>query len=477
MAANLRTWAQRQTATPVGNLIELDLSHPFFAADEWDVFYAGTYYTKQNPEGTPSELASALLNGIKGSPAGVLYGTDSTSGTLSSRHRLFPLPDQRHVLLTFEGSAQQYVPQEGAVRTYVGITHVTPSGIVRFGNGGAPASTTRRDYTYTRGNDGTGVLIVPAASATTAPRVFTGGAQQTATYSSGTGTTYDWGTSDTWGMVGFAIGANAGEAGFCPFTAASTAVDLPAALYAELSANPWALLKPRRIWVPVPVSAGGSTWDADLTESATAADAATAAYIATASVSESIAAADSLAAATTWVRSLTEAASTADALASAVTWARALTEAASASDLATAIRHAVAALTEAATASDSQATGSIYTGAVAEAASVSDALTAAATLVALLTEVATASDAASSAATWVRLLTEPAAAVDSVAGAQGATYTASVTEVLAATELLVAVLAAQGVISAPPLGHGLGMSRRVTQAGRSRPANLNDRTR
>jgi len=114
---------------------------------------------------------------------------------------------------------------------------------------------------------------------------------------------------------------------------------------------------------------------------------------------------------------------------------------------------------------------------VNEAASVADALTAAATLVALLTEVATTSDAASSAATWVRLLTEPATVVDSVAGAQGATYTASVTEVLAAAELLVAVLAAQGVISAPPLGHGFGMSRRVTQAGRSRPANLNSRTR
>jgi hypothetical protein len=92
-------------------------------------------------------------------------------------------------------------------------------------------------------------------------------------------------------------------------------------------------------------------------------------------------------------------------------------------------------------------------------------------------EVAASLAVATSAATWVRLLTEPATAVDSVAGAQGATYTASVTEVLAATELLVAVLAAQGVISAPPLGHGLGMSRRVTQAGRSRPANLNDRTR
>jgi len=203
----------------------------------------------------------------------------------------------------------------------------------------------------------------------------------------------------------------------------------------------WYPLRSRK-WM---VSAGGGSYSAAITESAAAADAATAAYIATASVSESITAADSLAAATTWVRSLTEAASTADALASAVTWARALTEAASASDLATAIRHAVAALTEAASASDSQATGSIYAGSLTEAASVSDALTAAATLVALLTEVATASDAATSAATWVRLLTEPATAVDSVAGAQGATYTASVTEVLAATELLVAVLGEAGV--------------------------------
>ena len=267
------------------------------------------------------------------------------------------------------------------------------------------------------------------------------------------------------------------------------------ALLLQATAAGWGAFEPRRIWAPV--SAGGGSYSASLSESTTTTDAATAAYIATASVTESITAADTLAAATTWVRSLTEAAtvaesittagtfaksiteaaSTADALTSAVTWARALTEAASASDLAAAVIHAVAALTEAASAADSQATGSIYTGSVTEAASAADALTAAATLVALLTEVATTSDAASSAATWVRLLTEPATVVDSVAGAQGATYTASVTEVLAAAELLVAVLAAQGVISAPPLGHGFGMSRRVTQAGRSRPANLNSRTR
>lgn len=265
----------------------------------------------------------------------------------------------------------------------------------------------------------------------------------------------------------------------------------------ELEGDPLSIVEPPRGWEIVQVSAGGSTYPVTLSESTTTTDAATAAYIATASVAETITAADSLAAATTWVLSLTEtataaesittagtfaasiteAASAADALTSAVTWARALTEAASASDLAAAVIHAVAALTEAASAADSQTTGSIYAGSVTEPASVSDALTAAATLVALLTEVATTSDAATSAATWVRLLTEPATAVDSVAGAQGAAYTASVTEVLAAAELLVAVLAAQGVISAPPLGHGIGMSRRVTQTGRSRPTNLNSRTR
>lgn len=218
--------------------------------------------------------------------------------------------------------------------------------------------------------------------------------------------------------------------------AAAFAAELTAAELSELRETPWRLFDERRIWVPV--STGGGSYSASLSESTTTTDAATAAYIATASVAESITAADSLAAATTWVLSLTEAAtaaeaittagtfaasiteaaSTADALTSAVTWARALTEAASASDLATAIVHAVAALTEAATASDSQTTGSIYTGSVAEAASAADALT--------------------SVAQWVRLLTEPATAADSVAASAPGIYPVSLAELLEVVDQLVA---------------------------------------
>lgn len=248
----------------------------------------------------------------------------------------------------------------------------------------------------------------------------------------------------------------------------------------SLVGNPWQMFAKRAKRVFVSAGGGASSYDVNLTEAASAADAPSAAALRVASTSEAATAAEVTAALLAAVGSVTEAATAAGTASSGATTSNAITEAASAIDAPTASSVRVVAIAETATASDVVAalatmqsavseaasagdlaagvliataavaeaissaaaatTGPQYDVALEETASAADALQAAAQLVASLTEAASAGAAFSAAASMVAAITEAANAGDSVSG--GATvYGVSLTELAAAVEVLSASLA------------------------------------
>lgn len=259
-------------------------------------------------------------------------------------------------------------------------------------------------------------------------------------------------------------------------------------------------LWPRRL-VPRPSSftvPSGSTYDVTLTEAATAADQAGALLAMSAAASESATAADAVAAlmirpaalteAATATEStttgsvasgaLTEAVTAADAVSALAALSGALSESASVSDLVVAVLSAVAAVSEAASLTDEQSTEPAVKAGVSEAVSAADALSAAAQLVAAVAEAASSADAYTAAQQLVALITEPATAADAVVGQAPATYSVSITELATALDQIVAALAGDaGRNSAPPIGHGPGLSRRTPATLRRRAPNLSTRTR
>jgi len=249
----------------------------------------------------------------------------------------------------------------------------------------------------------------------------------------------------------------------------------------DLSANPWQLFEPRRIFVPVSVGGGGS-WSVSLTESASASDSLGAATTALVSLIESASAADIITAATiaavalteaasasdtqtasysvTGSGSVTESASATDTLDAANTMLRALTETASADDQLAAATTMLRAISESASASDDASASYTAAGAAAitETASATDALTAAATLLVTILEAGSATDALAAATTMVRAITEQAVAADEVAASQPIIASVSITELATAIDVLIGELAGgawvagDGLMSKPRIG-------------------------
>lgn len=204
----------------------------------------------------------------------------------------------------------------------------------------------------------------------------------------------------------------------------------------RISARPWQSLLQvragRRIWAP---SAGGTTYNVDLTETASPTDAASTVA--------------------TLAASVTETASPTDALSCLATFGASVSETVSASDVVLALLAAVAAVSEAASAADST-NGSIgaatYNVSVAESAAPSDAVSIVAQLVAQIAEAASGGDAYTTAAQLVALLTESASPVDSISVPGSASV--SISEAASALDVIVATVSAVMGISAPPVGHG-----------------------
>ncbi|MCX7901969.1 MAG: hypothetical protein N2483_06720, partial [Burkholderiaceae bacterium] len=163
--------------------------------------------------------------------------------------------------------------------------------------------------------------------------------------------------------------------------------------YALIYRNPWQLFAPapKRLWA---LPGGGTTHNVTLTESATAADAASSVLSA--------------------APSLTEAAASVDAAAAQLLASVALSETASAADAASSQLVAFVVIAEAAAASDSATTGSVAAGALTEALSPTDAATTTASFSVSATETVAAADAASAIAARVAPLAEALSATDAI---------------------------------------------------------------
>lgn len=220
------------------------------------------------------------------------------------------------------------------------------------------------------------------------------------------------------------------------------------------------LYEPIRIWVPGSYG-GGSGWSVAAVETAAAADTCSATFSPSAAIDETATPSDISTAAIDAVAALVETTSPTDLATAAATLLRAIAEQATPAD--------------AATASFSGA-GS---AAIVETAAPSDSITAAATLLRQVAESTTPNDQAAAAATLVRLITEQAVPVDQATVQGGDAWTVSIEELATAIDVITAAFTggAAALLSAPPIGHGTDLARRVVAALASRRPNLRSRTR
>lgn len=231
----------------------------------------------------------------------------------------------------------------------------------------------------------------------------------------------------------------------------------------QLSSTPrrvWGLFDPIRLEMPDSYG-GGSGWSVAAVETAAAADTCSATFSPSAAIDETATPSDISTAAIDAVAALVETTSPTDLATAAATLLRAIAEQATPAD--------------AATASFSGA-GS---AAIVETAAPSDAITAAATLLRQVAESTTPNDQATAAATLVRLITEQAVPVDQATVQGGDAWTVSIEELATAIDVITATFTggAAALLSAPPIGHGPDLARRVVAALASRRPNLRSRTR
>lgn len=256
-------------------------------------------------------------------------------------------------------------------------------------------------------------------------------------------------------------GGSASISGISTYLLAIVQGALDGAAMGELARNPWALIEPRRIWVPV--SAGGGALTATLIEATAGTDLASASAVLSASLLDAAAGTDITSAQPTVARSLVDAAGSVDLVNSGVVVNGTLVEGVSAVDLSSALatlsvtvseavtvvellaatRIAHVAATEAAAGVDISTTGTSLSGSLVDAVVSADALSAAATLVASVLEAGGVVDQIHAAAQLVVLLTESAAGSDVVS--RPAVYSVTATELVAALDVLSAAIGAAGL--------------------------------
>jgi hypothetical protein len=189
--------------------------------------------------------------------------------------------------------------------------------------------------------------------------------------------------------------------------------------------------------------AGGSSYNVDIAESASAADAA--------SVAVSIAAA------------LSESSSASDVQSAAAALAAAITEAGSAADAASSVLVAVASASESASASEAVEAGAAgYSVDIAEASSASEAVSAIASMVAAVSEAMSASDSFAVSAVMGASVSESANAADATNWG-GAVYSVDVAETATLTEAISAAL--QALASIAETGNAADAQAAIISAG------------
>lgn len=220
-----------------------------------------------------------------------------------------------------------------------------------------------------------------------------------------------------------------------------SATDLPEDETTTAANNPWVEFS---MDIAFDEGGGGTTYDVDVSESASAADSVSSQLAAVGALSEAGSAGDSLASAAELVGVLTEAATATDSLAGLLEAAGVLSEAGSAADTLSSLAVLLAALSESASASDTisqSAGGSTYEVSLSEAASAADTIAGLLQAVAAMSESASATDTVASQAALSGALTEAAAASDTLASQ--AVLAAALSEAAAAIDTLIGL----GVLS------------------------------
>lgn len=219
------------------NGLRVNWEHPYFAGATKAVVIVGGQ-VQSFAKGHPTYNANAVAGTCRvseGSRGTAWYGTD-----VGTRLNLSPVILSRTTGL--------FVIQQGGLRTkrdtneYYFGWHYVSTGTIQFGSGAGTGSTHRRTYTYPGSN--IAVCIRPASSISTAPTVYADGGLSTATYVSGTASSYGWGsTTDIYWEVGYDTANPTVNQNDRVVLAAFVNWDVPDGIMAEVSANPWGLFE------------------------------------------------------------------------------------------------------------------------------------------------------------------------------------------------------------------------------------------
>lgn len=215
--------------------VEVNWSHPLFKNGGQVVCPTlGISQTKESGPYTPVAYSGTVDKSV--TENGVVYSTTGLIQLVPAYQSLFSL------LLLGTATAQQ---NPGSTN-YYGYASLS-NGTIVFGDGGAPATGNRRNYTWP---SATGAIFVrPGAVITDVPTVYVRGAKQVVTYSSGTGSPYSWAGSH---LVG------AASNNIALLIAVPGQVD--EGLMSSVSTNPWQIFQPIQRKIYAVVASGGSPY-------------------------------------------------------------------------------------------------------------------------------------------------------------------------------------------------------------------------
>lgn len=224
-----------------------NLDHPFFlGATEWRLSWQDQRWTQNGQSRVILASRSCLLRPTKFGQA--LFG-DEASARAGVRIA-FP-PAERHISV-WAGSVggNVHLTNNSSGRNYVNTTQLVARGGTSFafgGDAGTVSSGNRRTYLYANGGDI--YVLRPAASITTAPDGWVDGKAVTISYSSGTAASYGWGDGSWFYQLSYNVPGNSLVNIALPFYAATNKLTVDDDVLKDLSLNPWALWKPKPIWV------------------------------------------------------------------------------------------------------------------------------------------------------------------------------------------------------------------------------------
>lgn len=222
---------------------DVNWNHPLFSgATHARVFVGSQSVSWCRPV---ANYATANYSGTAAARSAKAYGLGLESVSTGINHIAPAIQELNSVLVI----GYVRTDTEGSAN-YVGHRYLQPGGN-SFGDGGGSTAGNRRDWVWTQANANAPYLVVPAAAPSTAPTVYVAGAKVTVTAnaSPGSATTYAWGGSTTYYNAGSPFGTQA--------TGLFVAVNwqVPDAISAQVTADPWQLFEPEPIRIYWPSAA------------------------------------------------------------------------------------------------------------------------------------------------------------------------------------------------------------------------------